>query len=164
MKCLDCGTAMETRRENYRYTESGLKGVTLKDIEVSRCPNCGYSEVSIPHVEGLHRAIARLLIEKPTRSTGEEVRFLRKILGLSGVDLARSMGVAPETVSRWENDDPPIGPQADRLLRLMVAHGQPRMKYPTERLAEITKKTKTTRLELESREDEEWGLAVAAAH
>ena len=86
MKCTECGTTMKTQRENYRYDESGLKEVTLVGIEVSRCPRCGNYEVSIPHMEDLHRLIARAVIEKTTRLTSEEVRFLRKSLGWSGVD------------------------------------------------------------------------------
>ncbi|MGQ0732251.1 MAG: helix-turn-helix domain-containing protein [Acidobacteriota bacterium] len=32
-----------------------------------------------------------------------EIRFLRKQLGLSGIDLAMHLGATPESVSRWEN-------------------------------------------------------------
>ena len=161
MKCSECGTAMRTRKENYRYDECGLRNITLVGVEVTRCARCGNFEVAIPRIEGLHRLIARLLIEKMTRFRGEEVRFLRKGLGWSGADFARHMGVAEETVSRWENDATPIGPQADRLLRLMVAHGRLTMQYATERLARIDpKRALTTRLEL-GVTDDEWGLLSA---
>ena len=156
MKCTECGTAMKTRKEKYPYDECGLKHVTLVGVQVSRCPKCANYEISIPRLEGLHRLIARLLIEKVTRFTGDEIRFLRKSLGWSGYDFARHMGVADETVSRWENDAVPIGPQADRLLRLMVAQGTLTTKYPAERLTQINaRKASITRLELESR-DERW--------
>jgi transcriptional regulator with XRE-family HTH domain len=69
--------------------------------------------------------------------TGPEIRFLRKFLGLSGVDFARRMGVAPEVVSKWEHDKDPIGGQSDRLLRMMVVRDRPVEEYPLERLAEI---------------------------
>ena len=96
-----------------------------------------------------------------TRFRGEEVRFLRKSLGWSGADFARHMGVAEETVSRWENDATPIGPQADRLLRLMVAHGRLTMQYSTERLARIDpRRALATRLELGVTGDQ-WGLLSA---
>ena len=161
MKCTECGTTMKTQRENYRYDESGLKKVTLVGIEVSRCPRCGNYEVSIPHMEDLHRLIARAVIEKTTRLTSEEVRFLRKSLGWSGVDFARNMGVTEETVSRWENGAIPIGPQADRLLRLMVAQGRLTTTYPTERLSQINpKKATPARLEIEARDDQ-WELVAA---
>jgi hypothetical protein len=71
------------------------------------------------------------------------------------------MGVTDETVSRWENDAAPIGPQADRLLRLMVAQGRLTTNYPTERLTKINaKKATITRLEVESR-DERWELLAS---
>lgn len=152
---------MKTRKENYRYDECGLKYVTLVGVEVSRCPRCGNYEISIQQVEGLHRLIARVVIDKMTRFTGDEVRFLRKSLGWSGSNLAKHMGVAVETVSRWENGAAPIGPQADRLLRLMVAQGRLTTNYPTERLSQINpKKASITRLEVESR-DERWELLSA---
>lgn len=147
---------MRTHRENYRYVECGLRNVTIVGLEVSRCPRCGNYEISIPHIEDLHRLIAKILIEKITRFTGAEVRFLRKNLGWSGSDFAKHMGVAEETVSRWENDAAPIGPQADRLLRLMVAKGRQIMNYSTDKLANINaKKATATRLEVQTK-DEQW--------
>ena len=120
MLCLNCGASMETHCENYHYTASGLPHVTLQQVEVSRCPNCGETEVAIPHIEALHRAIATALVVKRARLAPEEIRFLRKYLGWSGVDFAAYMGVAPETVSRWEQGKTPMGGQADRLLRVLV--------------------------------------------
>jgi hypothetical protein len=59
------------------------------------------------------------------------------------------MGVTIETVSRWENDAAPIGAQADRLLRLLVAQGRLKARYPTERLDSIdAAKATQTRMEL----------------
>ena len=36
------------------------------------------------------------------------------------------MGVAPDAVIAWEGGDQPIGPVADRLLRLLAARRLPR--------------------------------------
>ena len=134
MNCIECGVAMTTRLENYKYEACGLRYVTLKGIEVSRCPACGNYEVAIPRIDDLHRLIAKCLVEKVTRFTGMEIRFLRKCLDLSGAKFARRMGVTLETVSRWENDVVPIGTQADRLLRLLVAQGRLATRYPAEKL------------------------------
>jgi putative zinc finger/helix-turn-helix YgiT family protein len=152
---------MKTRKESYRYDECGLKHVTLIGVEVTRCPRCGNYEVSIPHLEELHRLLAEILIDKSTRFTGEEIRFLRKSLGWSGTDFAKHMGVAEETVSRWENDAAPIGPQADRLLRFLVAQGRLTTNYPTERLKEIDlRKATVTRVTLTAR-NERWMVRAA---
>ena len=161
MKCAECGASMTTRKENYRYDECGLRYVTLMGIEVSRCPECGNYEISIPRVEELHRLIAKTLIEKVTRSTGAEIRFLRKSLGLSAADFARRMGVTIETVSRWEHDSVAIGPQADRLLRLLVAQGKLTTRYPSEKLDLInTKMASKTKLGVRL-EDKAWAVVAA---
>lgn len=161
MKCTECGSPMSSSRENHRYVACGLDQVTLMGVEVHHCSSCENWEVAIPQIEALHELIARTLIEKPTRLTAREIRFLRKRLGWSGASFARHMGVAAETVSRWENDALPIGPQADRLLRLMVARGQRTDSYPTERLASIDAARATvTRLQLRSR-SKGWELLSA---
>ena len=94
-KCKVCSGEMTSSREAYRYNESGLPNVILKDVEVRRCPNCGTQEVPLPRVEELHRAIAMALVHKPARFLGAEVRYLRKYMGWSGVDFASRMGVTP---------------------------------------------------------------------
>jgi len=129
-KCTECGGAMASTREDRPYSK--LPGVLLCGVEVLRCPKCGESEVVIPKPNQLGDLLAQHLIEKRDRLVGAEIRFLRAHLNLSGVELARRMGVAPETVSRWENGKDAMGPVADRLLRLMVSGDT-----PAETLADI---------------------------
>ena len=161
IKCSNCGESMRTRRENYLYDECGLRHITLIGVRVNRCARCGNYEVSIPRIEQLHRLIAKALIEKATRFTGDEIRFLRKSLGLSSGDFARRVGVTLETVSRWEQNAVPVGPQADRLVRLLVAQGRLTMRYPEEHLALIdSKKAKDTRLEIRV-VDDQWSVIAA---
>lgn len=128
---------METRRGAHHYVECGLPDVVLLGVETARCPKCGEEGVSIPRIEELHRVLARRVIGKHARLAAEEIRFLRKHLGLSGVDLAAHMGVQPETVSRWENGREGISATADRLIRMMVAHRDPVEEYPLEELAQV---------------------------
>ena len=119
--CLQCGSLMKTKRENYLYEAVGLPGITLEGVEVSRCEQCGEYEVAIPRIEDLHRAIACAVIYKRERLTPAEIRFLRKHMGWSGVKFAAHMGATRETISRWENGSAVMGPAADRLLRMIVA-------------------------------------------
>lgn len=137
MKCLVCGTTMKTRKENYRYDECGLAGITLVNIEVSRCPKCGEHEAAIPSIEELHRSIAHVVARKPSRLLPQETKFLRKCLGWSGKDFAAHMGVAPETVSRWEQAAEQMGAAADRALRLMVFTMKPADDYSLDYLKAI---------------------------
>ncbi len=138
MKCPGCRESeMNEGRENYRYTESGLPNVTLVDVTVRQCPKCGNRVVAIPRLEGLHQMLAFLVATQTARLSGAEMRFLRKHLGWSGSDFAKTIGVAPETVSRWENEKEPMGVVAERLLRLMALREKPVSEYPTEKLAEV---------------------------
>ena len=132
--CVECETPMRTRKENIRYEAAGLPHVTLRNIAVSRCPNCGNYEVEIPRLAELHRLLARVLIAKRGRLTGSEIRFLRTHLGWSREDFRKHMGATAETVSRWEKDRMAMGAAYDRVLRLLVATQTPVEHYPLEEL------------------------------
>lgn len=52
----------------------------------------------------LQRAVFDLLVRKPTRLTGAEVRFIRKHLRLRQADLAQELNLANHSVvSQWES-------------------------------------------------------------
>ena len=123
-KCDKCRTPMMQERGNHLYDSSGLQ-VTLVDVKINKCPECGNSGVAIPRIAQLNRAIAAVVVHKKGRLSFSEVRFLRKILGWSSADFAETVGVDATTVSRWENGKQTIGPQADRLLRMLVVHESP---------------------------------------
>ena len=82
-ECTNCGEQVTPERRNYRYSESGMSNVILQGVEVADCPKCGNSDVCIPKIAKLHRAIAQALANSPARLTGEQLRFLRKHLGLT---------------------------------------------------------------------------------
>ena len=157
MRCVQCaGDRVRARRENHEYLECGLPGITLADVEVRRCATCGHRSVVIPGLSQLHRAIAEAVIRKPTALTRQELRFLRKHLGLSGRDFAEVVASKPETVSRWENGGLLVPPQIDRLVRLLVATGSPqRLDYSIDDLRGLQRRSRPLRLEL-VREDEGW--------
>lgn len=50
--------------------------------------------------------------------TGEEVRRIRRQLGLTQAALAERLGVAANTVARWERDELPVREPLARLIRL----------------------------------------------
>ncbi len=138
--CTKCHVAeIPEEKVPYRYASGGLPHVILLGVSVGRCPNCGAETLTVPRIAQLHRVLAAALATKATRLTANEARFLRKFLGYSTTDLAAIMGVAPETISRWEStkSNQPIGAQSERLLRLMAVRDRPVEEYPSERLAEI---------------------------
>lgn len=163
MNCVDCGSQMVIKTENYRYDECGLPYVVLESVEVSRCPTCGAVEVAIPGVENVHRQIARAVANKDNRLTPDEVKFLRKYVGYSSADFAQVVGVDAATVSRWENGIRPVGAIADRLVRMLAMNRTPVTDYPIENLKRIDpEKSEPVRVELVRGEGEEsdWQLAT----
>jgi putative zinc finger/helix-turn-helix YgiT family protein len=163
MKCDKCGAQMKSGRENYRYTACGLDFITLMNVEVRRCPECGEHEVDIPRMDELHGLIAQEVASKGPRLTAQEVRFLRKYLGFSGVDFAATLDVTPETVSRWETGKKQMSPVAERALRLMVFVRHPIAEYPLERLAEVAQ-GEAVPLRIKLRDSRaHWKAEVAAA-
>ncbi len=127
MRCASCGEPNATKetREMHPYVGCGLDNVILEVAELRVCPDCGAEDLALRNVAALYSALAMAVTSKSARLAGQEVRFLRKFIGLSGQDFARTIGIDPTTVSRWENDKEPIGGTADRLLRLMARAHDP---------------------------------------
>ena len=122
MKCYKCGKA-ELRKEPgvYEYDLAGLPyPVVLVDIPIERCPACGEEVVTIPDPEGLHKHLALYIVGRDDPILPEEIRFLRKLLDKSAVELSTLIGVDAKTLSRWENGKQKMGTVAERLLRLLV--------------------------------------------
>ena len=129
-RCGECGGTVRVEKNAVRrYDLGGLPHVELHGVEVARCGACGAEELGIPRIEQLHRVLATHLINQPRLLAPVEVRFLRKHIGLSAADFATCMGVSRETVSRWQTGKKPLGAQADRLVRLLVATSTPITDY-----------------------------------
>ena len=114
--CYECKGASEGRRENYNYSECGLKNVVLKGVMVYRCARCGSARVEIPNMDGLHRTIALLVLSKSSLLSSDEIRFLRTVAGYTSVQFAKVIGVTKNALSRWENNHK-IGVQSERSIR-----------------------------------------------
>jgi putative zinc finger/helix-turn-helix YgiT family protein len=117
-KCAECGkrevypveedypAAFLHDGRTYRFTVSGLR--------VFRCRKCGAGVLDTAASERISRAFrreARLLAP-------EEIREQRKALGLTQEQLAVRLGVAQETLSRWETGAQIQQRSLDNLLRL----------------------------------------------
>lgn len=125
MACEQCGADNISSQVLAIYRDEGMVGlpniILLGAVEQQICGECGAENgIRIPDLEGLEAAVAVARIGVPIKLNGEEIRFLRKALGLRSKDLAECLQVREETISRWENGKEVMGPQYEKLLRLFV--------------------------------------------
>ena len=150
-KCYDCGRTMHGRRENYPYSECGLRSVVLLNIVVFHC-ECGAIVPEIPAPAILHFSIAMAVLRKGTLLSAEEIRFVRKVAGYSATELAKVIGMQNTSVSHWETGSKPIGKDADRLVRLVcfarivenIAAPDSGLAESMSRIAQVTKELNLT--------------------
>lgn len=119
MKCETCQrNLVKTRVAEYHYQECGVSNVFLGNIDVYECPACGSRVPIISCITELHEVMAEAFALKPTPLTGEEIRFIRKELKLTGKEFSRYLGITHTVLSKWENNKVRVGQVSDRLIRL----------------------------------------------
>jgi putative zinc finger/helix-turn-helix YgiT family protein len=133
-ECSNCGHTARVERGNYQYRESGLPNVLLKNVEIIRCDNCGNEDPIIPRVNELTRVLAVAVIAKNDRLVGEEIRFLRKYLRMTGDEFGKLLKVDNATLSRWENNAQRPSEQNDMLIRAIAAALGKGLKQEIERI------------------------------
>lgn len=104
----------------YRYTECGLDNVMIDGVSFVT-DDAGETVVSIPNINGLHRAIACGLARKRGSLTGRELRFLRTEMGLTQAELGDLVHRESLAISRWERNEIEIDSNAETLIRLRAA-------------------------------------------
>lgn len=120
MKCDICkGNTVILRGQRYQYTESGLNNLYLDNIELRVCERCGDKSPRIPRIVELHAAIGHAIALQQAPLRGNDIRFLRKQLGMQAREWARLLRVDVSTFSRWENDERQLGPQSEALVRFL---------------------------------------------
>lgn len=133
MRCLECGTNTKAHRNHdYEYTESGLTNVILSGITVYTCEKCHATYPELPAVQSLHAAIAKDFLFRREALRGEEVRFLRKEMGIKAKNFAEMLGVTKVAVSRWEHSQRPLAAVTDRLIRCVFLLHRLSQRPPTE--------------------------------
>jgi transcriptional regulator with XRE-family HTH domain len=118
--CWKCGGGLQVIRDKpYHYTESGLDNIYLYGIIQYKCKNCDEGGPEIPKIEELHLVIGRTLVCKEHSLNAQEIKFLRKELGLKGKEMAELLSVTPQEYSKWENSKDVISSGYDTKLRLI---------------------------------------------
>ncbi len=117
----DTRMKMSTEAEPYHFVGSGLQNVYLVGVEYEMDPGAGTQAAVIPCLPNLMAAIGKVLVEKKTPLSADEVRFLRKRLRLSSKEFAKLAGKTSEQYSRIENGAAKLTPTVERVVRLLYA-------------------------------------------
>ena len=100
----------------YHYTECGLSNVFLKNgFIVGKFEDEEYT--SIDDMNGLHKAIAQVVVDRNSPLTHEEFKFLRIELNVSQKVLGTRFGVSEQTIARYEKKASAIPRTTDAALR-----------------------------------------------
>lgn len=98
-KCPHCGGGIVRTKKEQACTVDGTRFVAR--VAAFSCRKCRAIFLPGPALARLDLEVACTLAARAGPS-GERLRFLRKVLGLRGLELAALFQVTPETVSRWE--------------------------------------------------------------
>ena len=159
MKCTECSSEMRvqkaTHEKPYHFERCGLDNVFLAGIDLHICDRCNFAYPIIPRIQDLHRTIASILIEKRAALEGQEIRYLRKWIGMEAQAFAEILGLRPEHLSKVENGKLPLGAAAERLTRVYAMTYKQKMEFGeiSERLPRVqrTKDARTRRANLPHR-------------
>lgn len=121
MDCKVCGSDEVTvDKKSLKLSRLGLKNVIVRNIEHISCDDCGHTTQSLPKYNIMMKQLRINLASSNRPLTGREFSFLRGKLGLTGLEIAKKLGVSNVSVSRWEKERNELSPMADRLIRALT--------------------------------------------
>lgn len=121
--CENCGGELKATKVP-RYDFSAYAGVAaiLEGAVILKCRKCGAETLEGRVINNAMAVLVLAFVRSPNRLDQEAARFLRRSLGLTQQELAGRMGLARETVAKWETGDE-ISPQNDFILRQVALSG-----------------------------------------
>lgn len=106
-------------RMSYRYTECGLDNVVIEGVDM-HVDDSDEPVLHIPAVNELHKTIARGIVESETGISGQELRFLRTLVGFTQAELGRCLHRDAQSIARWEKNQTPISATSETVIRLLA--------------------------------------------
>jgi putative zinc finger/helix-turn-helix YgiT family protein len=99
-RCTNCGAEKLTAGEQPVTRDVGER--TFEGfVQGWSCAACGERYYDAADLGSFEEAAAKWLAEHGVR-TPEELKFMRKAVGIRAADLATWLDVSPETISHWE--------------------------------------------------------------
>lgn len=83
-------------------------------------PKGEVQEVIVPDPDGLVKAVAQARALHHHKLSGPELKFIRAALGMKAKDLAKTIALSPEHLSRVEAGKLVLSPQSEMLVRIFT--------------------------------------------
>lgn len=119
-RCCACGRGElrdDVQRVSVALPRCGV--VASVAAPARRCSGCGELRVDGEVLARAHLSVGCALADRGIHG-GDVLRHLRRALGLRAADLARLLGITPETVSHWETGKAPPARAAFATLAAMA--------------------------------------------
>lgn len=116
-----CGADMIPMKRPLAMAPAGLPHIIFEDAPALECARCGNRKPEVSNPEVLAAVAAGVLVRRPGRLSGNEIRFLREWMGLQGLEFAELLHVSNVSVSRWETGASPIAAGCEEILRAHAA-------------------------------------------
>lgn len=123
MKCPNCHKVREFKSATFERSVRVPPIRFLVEMPAQRCPSCKTFVLTDAVVRNAELEIASRLAEAGPIS-GASFRLLRSAARLRAVEVARLLGVAKETISRWESGKRGVEPLAWKLLAWIAVERQ----------------------------------------
>lgn len=101
MKCTECGHELIKTDLPFREEINGEKYI-VRGIERFECPICGEYELSLEMADKLNERLWEQYRKAHAILSPQEIKSIRKRLGVSQQQLEKMLKVSHPTVSRWE--------------------------------------------------------------
>lgn len=123
MNCPSCKHKMAPKRLPSYDAGSllGMRSVNVRDVPALVCPKCKNIILDGALLDSLHEQLLLDVLSNGHVLGGEEVRFIRKALGLSQAALADRLGVHRVSVARWESGEAPLDGPTSVAIRALAA-------------------------------------------
>lgn len=123
-RCAICkSTNLHQVEEKHAITvqlRAGPLRIVVTGVPALECGSCGEAFLEGADLESADLLAAAELANRGIQE-GAAFRFMRKAVGLRGVDVANLLNVREATVSRWENDHDPVDLAAWAALAAIVS-------------------------------------------
>ena len=120
MKCHECNGENFERRAVELTTQVGQHVVADRSVSRPVCLQCGAFTLPASTLETVELRAALVAFSEAPQATGGMLRFARKALGLTQVELAERIAASSESVSRWEREERPMEPWVPLAILALV--------------------------------------------